>query len=250
MVKLVFLGTGGWISSPNRNNTSFLIRTEKGSYLFEAGEGIYKTLQKMGLFPLELKAGFITHVHADHVLGLPSLILLQTFYGGKKIEMLMPEFAKDWVEKLTYFIPEEYKKGISFNFFEPSVSSPVYHDEEMEVYAFHAFHTVPAVSYSIHLKDKKLRIFYTGDTASSVKHIEFMRNADVVIHEASIPDGQEDLARSLGHATPSQAINVCLKANVKRLFLVHLGFQTFKQTRFDVNGLKVIVPFDGEIYEF
>jgi ribonuclease BN (tRNA processing enzyme) len=76
-----------------------------------------------------------------------------------------------------------------------------------------------------------------------------MRNVDVVIHEASILVEYEDLARSLGHTTPSQAINICLKAGIKKLFLVHLGFQTFEQTSFDVDGMKVIVPFDGESYE-
>jgi ribonuclease BN (tRNA processing enzyme) len=113
----------------------------------------------MSLFPLNLKAGFITHAHADHILGLPSLAVFQSFYGGRRIKVFIPEFARDLVEKLTHFIPEEYKKGVSFNFFNPSTSSIIYYDEEVEVCPVWAFHTVPAVSYSIYLKGKKLQIF-------------------------------------------------------------------------------------------
>ncbi|MGC9202450.1 MAG: hypothetical protein ACP5HX_07280 [Thermoproteota archaeon] len=42
MAKVVFLGTGGWISNIERNESALLIETQGGDYLFDAGEALTK----------------------------------------------------------------------------------------------------------------------------------------------------------------------------------------------------------------
>lgn len=46
IAKVVFLGTGGWISSIERNESALLIETQRSNYLLDAGEATFKQIQK------------------------------------------------------------------------------------------------------------------------------------------------------------------------------------------------------------
>lgn len=70
---VVFLGTGGSVPSARRNTASVLVRRGGDRLLFDCGEGTQRQMQRsIGLIPVD--DIFITHLHADHYLGLPGLI--------------------------------------------------------------------------------------------------------------------------------------------------------------------------------
>jgi ribonuclease Z len=70
---VVFLGTGGSIPTARRNTASVLVRRGGDRLLFDCGEGTQRQMQRStGLIPVD--AIFLTHLHADHYLGLPGLI--------------------------------------------------------------------------------------------------------------------------------------------------------------------------------
>ena len=70
---VVFLGTGGSVPSARRNTAGVLARRGGDRLLFDCGEGTQRQMQRsIGLIPVD--AIFITHLHADHYLGLPGLI--------------------------------------------------------------------------------------------------------------------------------------------------------------------------------
>jgi ribonuclease Z len=70
---VVFLGTGGSVPSARRNTASVLVRRGGDRILFDCGEGTQRQMQRsVGLIPVD--DIFITHLHADHYLGLPGLI--------------------------------------------------------------------------------------------------------------------------------------------------------------------------------
>jgi ribonuclease Z len=69
----VFLGTGGSVPSARRNTASVLVRRGGDRLLFDGGEGTQRQMQRStGL--VQVHDIFITHLHADHYLGLPGLI--------------------------------------------------------------------------------------------------------------------------------------------------------------------------------
>ncbi len=71
------LGIGGMMPMPHRRLSSVAVRVEGRSYLFDCGEGTqvpYKELH-VGMRALELVA--VSHLHADHVLGLPGMLMLR-----------------------------------------------------------------------------------------------------------------------------------------------------------------------------
>ena len=81
-VQVVMLGTGTPLPDPERSGPSIAVVVDNHAYLFDAGTGVVRraaatTKQKgiAGLEPRTLRFAFLTHLHSDHTLGLPDLIL-------------------------------------------------------------------------------------------------------------------------------------------------------------------------------
>jgi ribonuclease BN (tRNA processing enzyme) len=76
-MNVCFLGTGSGIPSPQRNSSATLLRLGGTSFLFDAGEGVQRQFQfVVGQAKLpKVERIFITHLHADHIFGLPGLLL-------------------------------------------------------------------------------------------------------------------------------------------------------------------------------
>ncbi len=73
-IEVVFLGTSGSIPTPERSAPCLAIRRMGELFLFDCGEGAQRQLMRSGLgFPAKLRV-FISHLHGDHVFGLPGLI--------------------------------------------------------------------------------------------------------------------------------------------------------------------------------
>ncbi len=88
------LGCGGMMPLPHRHLTSMLLRREGDLFLFDAGEGTQVSLRRLNLRWKKINAIFISHTHADHVTGLPGLLMLSSqvdrddplyIYGPPKI---------------------------------------------------------------------------------------------------------------------------------------------------------------------
>jgi len=77
-LELFILGIGGSMPLPNRSLTSMVVRREGEMFLFDCGEGTQVSLRKAGLRWKKLNAIFVTHTHADHVTGLPGMLMLSS----------------------------------------------------------------------------------------------------------------------------------------------------------------------------
>src|ERR687883_45328 len=106
---VLFVGTAGSIPSARRALPATLVRRGGDRLLFDCGEGTQRQLlRSVGL--LELEEGFLTHFHADHVLGLPGMLktyglrgreLPLTVYGPRGLRELVGSLARV-IGKLTY----------------------------------------------------------------------------------------------------------------------------------------------------
>src|SRR5262245_42798789 len=75
MIDLLLLGTGGMLPLPNRWLSSLLVRCDGELILFDCGEGTQIPWRRFGWGFRRLSAICLSHAHADHVAGLPGLLL-------------------------------------------------------------------------------------------------------------------------------------------------------------------------------
>ena len=75
MLDLCLLGTGGMTPMPNRWLTSLMLRCEGSDILTDCGEGTQVAMKEVGWSPKSIDIMCFTHLHADHISGLPGMLL-------------------------------------------------------------------------------------------------------------------------------------------------------------------------------
>lgn len=75
MIDVALLGTGGMMPLPNRWLSSMMLRYNGSSILVDCGEGTQVALKEQGWSPKPIDVMIFTHMHADHISGLPGMLL-------------------------------------------------------------------------------------------------------------------------------------------------------------------------------
>ena len=100
-MKVVFLGTGGTIPTEERRHPCLAIRREGDLFLFDCGEGAQTQISKARLGTGSLCAILLSHLHGDHVLGLPGLLM--TMNQNNRIDPLVvigPPGVAKWIDHI------------------------------------------------------------------------------------------------------------------------------------------------------
>lgn len=102
-MEILFLGTGAGVPSKSRNVSSLalkLLNELNEVWLFDCGEATQHQILKTTLKPGKVRKIFITHLHGDHIFGLPGFLSSRSFQGGdnKPVTIYGPKGIKDFVE--------------------------------------------------------------------------------------------------------------------------------------------------------
>lgn len=101
-MEVVFLGTSGCVPTEKRNLTGVLVNYLNQYYLFDCGEGTQRQMRHAGLNFMHVDHVFITHLHADHFLGLGGMIQSMDFMERTRpLNIYGPPGTKDVVDCLT-----------------------------------------------------------------------------------------------------------------------------------------------------
>ncbi|MDR3138071.1 MAG: ribonuclease Z [Treponema sp.] len=141
------LGCGGMMPLPNRHLTSVLLRREGELFLFDGGEGTQVSLRKLNLRWKKISVIFVSHTHADHVTGLPGLLMLSSQVDrDDPLYIIGPPRIAEYIETnrrvLDMYINYEI---VVKEFTEPGI---VYRGEGFHVRAFPLRHTKPCFGYA------------------------------------------------------------------------------------------------------
>lgn len=100
-MELQFLGTGAGMPSKLRNTSSAVLNLSaegEGLWLFDCGEATQHQILHTSLKPRKISKIFITHLHGDHIFGLPGLISSRGFLGGEdQLDIYGPVGLKEWL---------------------------------------------------------------------------------------------------------------------------------------------------------
>ena len=269
-LNVVFLGTAGSIPTPQRSLPAIAIKRKNELVLFDCGEGLQRQMIKAGVSFHRKTKVFITHMHGDHVLGLPGLLQTMSLMNReKKLEIYGPPGIEAFIKAIHETV--QFVLTFSIDVKEIEKAGAVCEEREYEVQAIWVDHSIPTLAYAlvekprlgkfypekakslgvpegpfwsklqhgsaVELPDKRTvkpedvlgpprpgrKIVYTGDTGSMKNLAKFAKNADLLIHEATLDDELFEKAQEEGHSTPGEAAKTAKKAKAKWLVLTHIS---------------------------
>ncbi|WP_069807536.1 ribonuclease Z [Vulcanisaeta thermophila] len=104
-VKVTFLGTGAGTPGKGRFLPSILVDDGPRKILMDAGEGAQYRLNELGISPLRITHILITHLHGDHVFGLPGLLATMALLDRRtELTLIGPVGIASMVKGLAEFI--------------------------------------------------------------------------------------------------------------------------------------------------
>lgn len=147
------LGCGGMMPLPYRHLTSVLLRRDGDLFLFDGGEGTQVSLKRLNLKWKKIDAIFVSHTHADHVTGLPGILMLSSQVDRKEpLYIYGPPKIKEYIETSRKVL-DMY---INFPIVVQEITAPciVHHGKDFYVRAFPLEHTKTCVGYTLEELDR------------------------------------------------------------------------------------------------
>lgn len=243
--EVVFLGTGSSIPSKVRNVSGILVNVSPDcSILLDCGEGTYNQLQRIyGLSAVKstlqkISCIFISHVHADHHLGLFQILkerqnaFISSGEVYTPVVVIAPELMNVWfldyhkkfepIASLFRFVDCSDLKFNSRDVSEESESWLKESCKDVEISTVPVNHCFEA--YGVCLASKGAwKLVYSGDTTPCQSLIDAGKNCTLLIHEATMEDDLEDEAAFKMHSTTSQATSIAEKMEAQFTILTHFS---------------------------
>jgi ribonuclease Z len=146
-LKVIFLGTGGSIPTPQRALSAIAIRRKAELLLFDCGEGTQRQMIQAGVgFHRKTKV-FVTHMHGDHILGLPGLLQTMSLLDRtKKLMIYGPQGIKAFVDAINQTVRFSLTFPVQVSEVE---SGLVCEEKEYKVYAAPSDHLDHSLAYAL-----------------------------------------------------------------------------------------------------
>lgn len=193
MVEIRFIGTGSGVPSTKRCPSAILLKVDKVSYLFDAGDGCARELLRYESDYQSIKAIFISHFHPDHFAGLPFLIQgMHLEKRNQQVKIFTPPVKP---ENLFSYLAQNliFKERVGFIIeFLPISEGLLFTDENVEIEAIKTGHLEKLktelfdidnnmlYSFGFIIRSYGLTICYSSDLAS-FDDLGKIKNGDILI---------------------------------------------------------------------
>jgi ribonuclease Z len=261
-MSLFFAGTSGSVPTAQRGLPAVLVRRGGDRLLFDCGEGTQRQLvRSVGL--ADIDDVFITHLHADHWLGLPGMLKsfelrdrerplavygprgmvefmsgMRRIYGRLSYEMTVAELEPgETVPRDGYLVGavDVRHRGASLGYAIVEEPRPGRFDAELaerlgvtpgpDFGRLQRGETVDGVAPEQVVGEERpaRKVVISGDTSPTETVAAAAYQADVLVHEATFADEERERAAQTGHSTALQAAELARDAGVRLLALTHLS---------------------------
>lgn len=253
-LRIVFLGTSSGTPSRERNVSSVAMILDGTVLLFDCGEGTQHQLLRAPVRAGSIEAIFITHLHGDHVYGLPGLLATLSMNGRERpLDLVGPDGLGDYLQCV---LATTHHNPV----FPLRVSAPPYRGDGFTIVAAPLDHSIPSLGYCL-IEDDRAGVFdadraralgipegpqwrelqqahdprvtgparrgrrvaYCTDTRPCAAAVELARGVDVLIHESTYAEEMREEADARLHSTAAGAARVAAEAGVSRLILTHFS---------------------------
>lgn len=233
--ELIFTGTGSALPCKHRNVSGIYLKQPDGrSMLLDVGEGTIGQLlrahgsNKSPRTILEnIKVVWLSHPHADHHLGL--LTLLHLRQASDQIVLIAPlpilRFLEEYAAAVDPSIADSY---VWIDCRDLKQGSIKYQEQIEKALGITSCHTVPVThcshAFAVILQGTAFgTVVYSGDCRPSSSLAAAAEGADLLIHEATFEDGMEAEAVLKRHSTVGEALTVAAQMKARCVVLTHFS---------------------------
>ena len=246
---VVMLGTGTPNADPERSGPAVAVVRAGRSYLIDAGPGVVRraaaaaaaTVADSALQPRNLRTLFLTHLHSDHTVGLPDLILSAwTLEREVPLEIYGPPGTQAMVDHLLAAYAADIRNRIDG--LEPANTTgyqvrvheitpgTVFDDGNVTVTAFAVPHGDWEVAFGYRFQSADRSIVISGDTRASEAVVRACDGCDLLVHEVYSADRFQtrppawQAYHAKAHTSTTELAAVAIQAAPKMLLLYHQLF--------------------------
>jgi ribonuclease Z len=236
-MRVILLGTGGPEMSPQRQGYATLIEVGGQHLLFDAGRGVLQRIYESRIDPVSITAVFLTHLHSDHIEGLPSVWITPWYLFGrtaplhiwgpkgtlKMIAGMQAMYGHDMAHRA-----DRWNRRADLEPVVREVSEgDIYFRNAVRVTAFSVWHGDgnPAFGYRISYKSRN--VVLSGDTTYSENVVKYGRGADLIVHNVTAVSQANAAVQEVGTilsklTTPEQAARVFKETAPKMAVYSHI----------------------------
>ena len=254
-MKITFVGTGSGKTQLQRFHSAVLIEEGNGTVLVDVGDGVSKALLKGKIDIRKITHILITHFHADHFAGLPSLIT-QMYLSNRTapLEIFVHENFVDFTSELlthSYLFPDKLPFDLGINGYEFGLKYQI-----TEMFSFvpvknsHIKKTLQVVNYpdklfvssSFVFEKGNKKLLYTSDLGNNNDVKLFTEKYSTIIIEYT-------------HIDFSSIIELFKYSNPEKLYLTHIDEEKLEELEEYISKLtqemqgKIFVANDGYIID-
>ncbi|MFA5463377.1 MAG: ribonuclease Z [Dysgonamonadaceae bacterium] len=299
--KVQILGCGSALPTTIHMLSSQLVEMNGKLFMIDCGEGTQLQMRKFGARMSKLHSIFISHLHGDHVFGLPGLIstlgLLGrtaelTIYAHQELEQFINPVLNFFCKDLSYNVRLVLLRRKGYNL--------IYETRSISVFSFPLKHRIATSGFLFKEKEKLRHIkremidyynipfreinniksgadfvtpkgevvpneqlttpptpprsyAYCSDTAYDESIVPYIKEVDVLYHEATFTESEMERATKTAHSTARQAAEIARLAEVKKLVIGHFSSR-YKELDTLLNEAQEVFPntelaFEGKVIE-
>ncbi|GIW51727.1 MAG: ribonuclease Z [Gemmatimonadales bacterium] len=237
--RLILLGTGTPNADPDRSGPALAVVVDSSVYLVDAGPGVVRRAVAAGLDVKRLNRVFLTHLHSDHTVGLPDLLLTPwVLERADPLEVFGPEGTGEMMRHIELAYREDVRRRIEG--LQPQNQtgwravvreiSPglAYRDEKVEVTAFLVEHEDWPLAFGYRFDTKDRSIVVSGDARPSESVVQACRGCDILVHEVYSAEAfrrrepEWQRYHAAAHTSAVELAALARRAQPKLLVLTHL----------------------------
>jgi ribonuclease Z len=194
-MRVTLLGTGTPFPNPERFGSAILVEVAGKRLLFDCGRGVVIRLAQVQVDPKEIDGLFLTHLHSDHVVGIPDLWLSGWFLGrDRSLSIWGPPGTRSMAEHLVQAFGFDIRtrqatpdplpgKGVEIDAKEIE-QGEIYNDSSTRVSAFVVDHGAVKPAFGYRVDSAGHSVVISGDTKFCQNLVDFAKDADCLIHAA------------------------------------------------------------------
>ncbi len=186
MAEIHFLGTGGSVATPQRDNTSVLFQTRNELILIDCPGNVTAKVGKLGFEPGQITTMTLTHIHPDHIYGLPSLVHSRMIIRDE-IRVLGSEASVVFSRRLLDLFGlrrRTVRTRVRFQALRPGQTVRLEGLGAVKTLAVP--HHSSSLAYHFYLEEGR-EILFSGDTPIHEPLFREARGIDFLVHDAGAP---------------------------------------------------------------